>query len=111
MLCEDADQEDPLGLGGPVREQLRAAGDVTHMDSMQVMYMDSTTDEIPGALAPKLLYSVSGNDVSVRIRLAQDGKTVAEQKLRRQPEATFRGWRRRLLRLSSRWRWALSRKL
>ena len=82
VLCEDADQEDPLELGGPVREQLRAAGDVTHMDSMQVMYMDSTTDETPGALAPKLLYSVSGNDVSVRIRLAQDGKTVAEQKLR-----------------------------
>jgi hypothetical protein len=82
LLCEDADQEDPLGLSGPVREQLRAAGDVTHTDAMQVMYLDSTTDEIPGAMAPKLLYSVSGNDVSVRIRLVEDGKTVAEQTLR-----------------------------
>jgi hypothetical protein len=82
VLCEDADQNDPLGLSGPVREQLRAAGDVTNTDTMQVMYLDSTTDETPGAMAPKLLYSVSGNDVSVRIRLAQDGKTVAEQTLR-----------------------------
>jgi hypothetical protein len=82
VLCEDADQNDPLGLSGLVREQLRAAGDVTNTDTMQVMYLDSTTDETPGAMAPKLLYSVSGNDVSVRIRLAQDGKTIAEQTLR-----------------------------
>ena len=81
LLCEDADQNDPLGLSGPVREQLRAAGDVTNTDTMQVMYIDSTIDETPGALAPKLLYSMSGNDVSVRIRLVEGGNTVAEQTL------------------------------
>jgi hypothetical protein len=79
LVCEDADQNDPLDLSGPVREQLRAAGDVSQKDAMRVMYDDSAADEIPGALSPRLLYRVSGSQVSVRIRLAREGNTVAEQ--------------------------------
>jgi hypothetical protein len=43
--------------------------------------MDATDDELPGALAPKLQYTVSGDKVKVRIRLVSNRKTVAEQML------------------------------
>jgi translation elongation factor EF-1alpha len=41
------------------------------------MYMDAADDNLPGVLAPKLLYAVSGDTVSVRVRLVEDRKTVA----------------------------------
>ena len=84
VLCEDADQNDPLVLGALVREQMRATGDVSHMDALQVMYIDSSADEIPGALSPKLQYRVQGSDVIVRIRLVKDGKDAV-------PARTVRG--------------------
>ena len=87
VLCEDENQDDPLNLRDPLREQLRALNDVqvrgdgSQAPEAPVMYMDATDDELPGALAPKLQYTVSGDKVKVRIRLVSNRKTVAEQML------------------------------
>jgi hypothetical protein len=83
VLVEDANQDDPLNLSDPLREQLRALNDVpmrgdgTRAPEAPVMYMDAADDNLPGVLAPKLLYAVSGDTVSVRVRLVEDRKTVA----------------------------------
>ena len=41
-----------------------------------VNYIDATDDDMAGAIAPKLRYSVEGNAVTVRIRLVADKKEV-----------------------------------
>ena len=80
IVCEDNNQDDPLNLRDPLREQLRALSDVrSRGDHTDVMYLDATDDDLPDALAPKILYTVTGNDVSVRIRLVENRKTAAEQ--------------------------------
>ncbi len=85
VLVEDDNQDDPLNLRDPLREQLRALndlqvrGDGAKAPEAPVMYIDASDDDLPGALAPKLLYTVAGGKVSVRIRLVEERKTVAEQ--------------------------------
>jgi hypothetical protein len=85
VLVEDTNQDDPLGLRDPLRAGLRALNDVqvrgdgTKAPEAPVMYLDAADDDLPGALAPRLLYTVSGDNVSVRIRLVADHKTVAER--------------------------------
>ena len=85
IVCEDDNQDDPLSLRSLVREQLRALnyaqarGDET--GAAEVMYLDATDDDLPGALQSKLQYQVSGDKVSVRIRLTSGKDTVAEETL------------------------------
>ena len=43
------------------------------------MYLDATDDDLPGALAPKLRYVQSGDQVSVRVKLVAKEKTIPEQ--------------------------------
>jgi hypothetical protein len=82
VVCEDENQDDPLNLRSLVREQLRALnyaqarGD---RDGAEVMYLDATDDDLPGALQPKLRYQVLGDKVSVRIRLTTGKDTIADQ--------------------------------
>lgn len=42
-------------------------------------YLDAMDDALAGALLPRLLYQVSGDKISVRIRLISDEKTVVEE--------------------------------
>ena len=83
VVCEDENQDDPLQLRSLVREQLRALnyaqarGDET--DGAEVMYLDATDDDLPGALQPKLRYEVSADKISVRIRLTSGKDTVADE--------------------------------
>jgi WD40 repeat protein len=85
VLVEDDNQDDPLNLRDPLRADLRALNDVQALSNgskapaAPLMYLDATDDDLPGALSPKLLYTVTGNTVSVRVRLVEDKKTVAEQ--------------------------------
>jgi len=82
VVCEDENQDDPLNLRSLLREQLRALnyaqarGD---RDGAEVMYLDATDDDLPGALQPKLRYEVSASKVSVRIRLTSGKDTVADE--------------------------------
>jgi WD40 repeat protein len=89
VVCEDDNQDDPLNLKDPLREQLRAVNDLrSRGDERQespVIYIDATDDDLPGALAPKLLYTVMNGTVSIRIRLVEDRKTVAEETVTANP--------------------------
>jgi WD40 repeat protein len=81
VSCEDADGLDPLHLRGLLREQLRAlvyAQSRSRQDA-PVMYLDSTDDDLPGALRPSVRYQISAEKVSVRIRLIADERSVTEE--------------------------------
>ena len=84
VQCADADQDDPLNLLPSIRMQMRAlnmarstGGDAANSP----VYMDDADEEMPDALRPKLLYTITGKSVSVRIRLSAGGQVVAERTL------------------------------
>jgi hypothetical protein len=85
VVCENEDQEDPLDLRALVREQLRALnyaqarGDDSTSGEGNVMYLDATDEDLPGALAPKLKYVQKGDTISVRVKLVARGRTTPEQ--------------------------------
>jgi WD40 repeat protein len=81
VSCEDADGLDPLHLRRLLREQLRALvyAQSRGRQDVSVMYLDSTDDDLPGALRPSVRYQVSAEKVSVRIRLIADEKSVTEE--------------------------------
>ena len=81
----DSDDLDSLQLEQPLRAALRAAslpatrGGAT--GEPRIVYLDSVTGEVPGALSPQVRYSVSGGKVHFRLRLIRDGRPVAERML------------------------------
>ena len=79
VVCENEDQEDPLDLRTLVREQLRALNYAQARGDAAVIYLDATDDELAGALAPKLRYVQSGDQVSVRVKLVAKEKTIPDQ--------------------------------
>ena len=81
VICSDEDDLDPLHLRDQLREQMRAMNyaQVRGAEDAQVEYLDSTDDDLPGALSPRLRYRVSGDFVTVRIRLIANEKTQAEE--------------------------------
>src|ERR1035441_6705567 len=83
VVCEDDNQDDPLQLRSLVREKLRALSYAQTRGNeaveAAVVYLDATDDDLPGALQPKLRYQVSGDKVSVRIRLTSGKDTVADE--------------------------------
>lgn len=85
VVCENEDQEDPLDLRALVREQLRALnyaqarGDDSTSGEGNVMYLDATDEDLPGALAPKLKYVQKGDTINVRVKLVAQGRTTPEQ--------------------------------
>lgn len=81
VLCEDENQDDPLQLRPLLREQLRALNSSGERGEPKVMYIDATDDDLPGAISPKVRYSVEGKSVGARIRLITDGKTTAEREV------------------------------
>jgi hypothetical protein len=71
VICSDEDDLDPLHLRDQLREQMRALSyaQVRGAEDPQVEYLDATDDDLPGAFSPRLRYRVSGDTVTVRIRL------------------------------------------
>jgi WD40 repeat protein len=82
---EDDDQLDPLKLEPALRAELRAASmPVTRggeRGEAQVAYLDSVAGEVADALSPRVLYTIVGDKVKLRIRLLRNGKPVAEWNL------------------------------
>jgi len=84
LSCHDEDDNDPLGLAAVVRAQLR---EISH-PSMRgreteppIVYLDDLTDGPIDSLIPKIVYSVQGETVSLRLRIDQPGKTLGEERL------------------------------
>jgi WD40 repeat protein len=84
LSCHDDNDEDPLGLAQVVREQLR---EISHPSvrgqqaEPPVLYFDDMNEGSPDSLTPRIVYSVSGSTVSLRLRIEQAGKTVREERL------------------------------
>lgn len=84
LSCHDEDDNDPLGLAAVVREQLR---EISHPSARgtdnepPIVYFDDMTDGPADSLVPKIVYSMSGTTVSLRLRIEQAGKTVKEERL------------------------------
>ena len=45
------------------------------------MYLDATDDDLPGAIVPKLRYTISQDVLTVRIRLIMDDRITADDTL------------------------------
>jgi len=84
LSCHDDNDEDPLGLAAVVREQLR---EISHpsvrgqQTEPPIVYLDDLTDGPADSLTPKIVYSVQGDMVSLRLRIDQAGKTLREERL------------------------------
>jgi hypothetical protein len=85
VICLDKQDLDSFGLCEAVRERLR---DISHPDGRgagaieaPVIYFDAGVDDLPGALRPQLVYNVSGNSITVHVRLILDEKVISEQTL------------------------------
>jgi len=84
LSCHDDDDNDPLGLATVIREQLR---EISHPSARgqesepPILYFDDMTDGPVDSLVPKIVYSVSGDTASLRLRIEQAGKTIREEKL------------------------------
>jgi hypothetical protein len=74
---------DPLQLEPGLRAALREASVSVTRGSEgaepAIVYLDSVVDEVPEAVTPQVLYSLSGETVRFQIRLLQEGKLVLEQ--------------------------------
>jgi WD40 repeat protein len=86
LSCHDADDHDPLGLAAMVRADLREIGQPSARGLQKeppILYYDDMNDGPAGSLTPKIVYSVSGATVSLRLRIDdQGGKTVREERLK-----------------------------
>jgi WD40 repeat protein len=84
LSCHDEDDNDPLGLAAVVREQLR---EISHPSARgsdtepPIVYFDDMTDGPADSLIPKVVYSVSGTSVNLRLRIEQAGKIIKEERL------------------------------
>jgi hypothetical protein len=84
LSCHDENDEDPLGLAVVVRGQLR---EISHPSTRgseaepPIVYHDDMTDGPADALVPRIVYSVKGSAISLRLRIEQAGKTVKEERL------------------------------
>jgi hypothetical protein len=71
----NADDIDALGLSKLLREAMR---EETNADRPRFIYVDVAADELAPAFAPSGRYTVSGNEVRIRIRLARDAQVQGE---------------------------------
>jgi WD40 repeat protein len=84
LRCHDEDDKDPLGLEAAVREQLRELSHPTargQSSEPPIVYHDDMTDGPADSLSPRIVYSVSGSMVNLRLRIEQAGKTAQEERL------------------------------
>ena len=84
LSCHDEDDNDPLGLAAAVREQLREVSQPSVRGQQReppIVYHDDMNDGPPDSLTPKIVYSINGSTVSLRLRIEQGGKTVREERM------------------------------
>ena len=62
-----------------LREQMRGLKYADARGEAPVMYLDAADDDLPGALLPNVRYEISGDSISIRIRMILNEKSVAEQ--------------------------------
>jgi WD40 repeat protein len=84
LTCHDEDDNDPLGLAADVREQLREISQPSvrgqHTEP-PVVYHDDIIDGPADSRSPKIVYSMSGSMVVLRLRIERAGKTLKEERL------------------------------
>lgn len=84
LTCHNDDDEDPLGLAAVIRSQLR---EISHPSvrgyemEPPVVYLDDSNEGPVDSLMPKVVYSMNGNIVSLRLRIDRAGKTLKEDRL------------------------------
>jgi hypothetical protein len=81
IICNDENDLDPLKLTALTREKLRNLAFLTARggsggQEAPFVYLDAVTDDLPGAVIPKVRYQRSGNLLLVRITLVKDGKPL-----------------------------------
>jgi WD40 repeat protein len=84
LSCHDDNDEDPLGLAAVVRAELREISQPSvrgQQTEPPIVYHDDMNDGPADSLTPKIVYSVQGDTVSLRLRIDQAGKTLKEEKL------------------------------
>jgi len=82
---QNKDDHDPLALGAAVREQIREishpsarGGDTTEPP---VVYLDDVNDGPADALTPRIVYTASGSDVTLTLRIDRGDDTLKEETL------------------------------
>jgi WD40 repeat protein len=79
-LCLNEDQSDPLHLTSLLAEQMRAVEySFARGQEAPVVFLESTDEEFPGALMPRVLYRKSASVITARIRLYRNEEQVAEE--------------------------------
>jgi hypothetical protein len=84
LSCHDDHDHDPLGLAAVVREQLR---EISHPSvrgqekEPPIVYHDDMTDGPANSLTPKIVYTMSGDIVSLTLRIDQGDNTLKEESL------------------------------
>jgi hypothetical protein len=84
LTCHNDDDEDPLGLATAVRTQLREISYPSmrgEQAEAPVVYLDDLNEGPIDSLTPKIVYGVSGNTVSLRLRIERAGKILKEERL------------------------------
>jgi len=83
LTCHDDNDEDPLGLGAAVREQMREVShpSVRGASEPPIVYLDDVDDGPSDTLTPKIVYKTAGSQVSLRLRIDRNAKTVKEENL------------------------------
>ncbi len=71
---EDADQNDPLQLDGPVRAALRSASTPATRGQARpeppLVYLDQVAGDVVDAYIPQVRYMSEGDTIRIRLRLA-----------------------------------------
>jgi WD40 repeat protein len=80
LTCHDDNDEDPLGLGASVRERMREISQPSARGAGEppLVYLDEVDEGPTDALTPKIVYKVTGNRVSLRLRLDRKGGAIEE---------------------------------
>ena len=73
-MRKDKDGLDPLHLRTLLREQMRGLKYADARGEAPVMYLDAADDDLPGALLPNVRYEISGDSISIRIRMILNEK-------------------------------------
>lgn len=85
LSCHNEDDEDPLALASDLRERLRnISHPLSRGNSAQeppIVYLDEVDEGPTDALTPRIVYKVTDNRVSLRLRIVQNGKTLKEELL------------------------------
>jgi hypothetical protein len=83
LTCHDDNDSDPLGLGALVRARMREISQPSARGAGEppIVYLDDVDEGPTDALIPKIVYKVTGDSVTLRLRLDREGGTIEEKHL------------------------------